>query len=98
VKKTDHPQCRPPRNALAFDLKRLAATGKFTKDNGSPSSAFVGKDPKDETASIVWVTACKCVGAECPRFKAMAYAGQHYDTATVQERPVIPGKSVRSTK
>ena len=81
---------------MQYDLKRLAITDKFTKDNGAPSSVFVGKDPKDEFAAIVWAPDCDCFGPGCPRIRAMSYASDHYETAVVVVRPKVaaikPGK------
>lgn len=85
-----HPLCRP---AYGYrDLKRLTDNNRWAKDDGKPAVAFVGVDfddpnAKDGTAAIVLVADCKCVGAACPRTRAMSYAAEHYDVATVSVLP-----------
>lgn len=89
--------CRPA--AWAKFVKRLGPTGHWAKDDGKPAIAFVGEDSRglDNTEGVVMVADCDCVGFTCPRVKAMSYAAERYDSATVIVQPTIkaPRKSVR---
>jgi hypothetical protein len=89
-----HALCRPPRGSR--NVKRLnVATGRWTKDNGEPSIAFIGEklgavaflDP-ESPEGYVWIAICRCpTYAECVLSKALAHAGTVYDSTTVQRRP-----------
>jgi len=89
VPQTMHPKCRPaPSHAPVL---RLRDDGRWLRDNGDPSVAFIGLDPAPDGGAIIWVANCKCkVYRDCPVSRALAFAANRYSSATVVRRRRSP--------
>lgn len=80
-----HPKCRPP--AVHGAILRLRDDGRWVRDNGDPSVAFIGLAPENDGGAIIWVANCACkVYLDCPVSKALAFAANRYSSATVVRR------------
>ena len=95
-RKKPHPRCRPI--AGHGPVLRLRDDGRWVRDNGDPSLAFVGLDA-DGGGAIVWVANCACkVFLDCPVSKALAFAANRYSSATVERRRASPKRPVARQK
>jgi len=91
----DHGLCTPPRGVAI--CKTLNRFGRWQLDDNDrkPALAFLSEDPEDDTAAIIWIVDCKCVGpgGNCPRARMFRAAGAKYDSASVKLRPAVAAAS-----
>jgi hypothetical protein len=92
-----HPKCRPASSHAP--VLRLRDDGRWLRDNGDPSVAFIGLDPSPDGGAIIWVANCKCkVYRDCPVSRALAFAANRYSSATVERRRTSPKLRVKRKK
>jgi hypothetical protein len=92
-----HPKCRPPQTH--GPIVRLTDRGRWARDNGDPGLAFIGLEPDPGTGALIWVANCDCkVFMDCPVSKALAFAADRYDTATVERRRRSPAPKRKPNK